>query len=249
MKGPGGAPGRVANALDEKGGGAKCIARGLLIPKRRSRVVLVIALSLGFFLPSEGPRAWHDETHLAVAKSAGYSKWYNATGADMAKIKAGGVEQNNHYCNESLNVPITPSVVMSQIAKYDSAEDTMGHLYGAIVSALRNCRIAVETGKYPQYHLSFAIHYLSDLSQPLHNMPFDDFNMARHGVNDGIVEYEVLDNLNLLESYMYSISLDAEHFEESLASEIARIANISLSLGSTLKRERRNLTRQEAYAK
>jgi hypothetical protein len=26
--------------------------------------------------------AWHDETHLAVAKAAGYYKWYNAAGPD-----------------------------------------------------------------------------------------------------------------------------------------------------------------------
>ena len=32
--------------------------------------------------------AWFDETHIAVAKAAGYQKWYNAAGADMIKLKA-----------------------------------------------------------------------------------------------------------------------------------------------------------------
>jgi hypothetical protein len=35
---------------------------------------------------------WYDETHLVIAKAAGYSKWYNAVGADIAKIKAGSKE-------------------------------------------------------------------------------------------------------------------------------------------------------------
>jgi hypothetical protein len=45
--------------------------------------------------------AWHDETHLAIAKAAGYEKWYNAAGADITKIKAGNVEKKNHYVNNS----------------------------------------------------------------------------------------------------------------------------------------------------
>ena len=43
--------------------------------------------------------AWDDETHIAIAKVAGYRKWYNATGADIAKIKAGNTEGHNHYIN------------------------------------------------------------------------------------------------------------------------------------------------------
>ena len=46
-----------------------------------------------------GAGAWHDETHLAIAKSAGYVKWYNAAGPDVTKIKAGDIEQKNHYVN------------------------------------------------------------------------------------------------------------------------------------------------------
>jgi hypothetical protein len=30
--------------------------------------------------------SWHDQTHLAIAKAAGYKYWFNATGADMTNI-------------------------------------------------------------------------------------------------------------------------------------------------------------------
>jgi hypothetical protein len=51
--------------------------------------LLVFLLLLSF--PSVS-LAWSDETHLAIAKAAGYGKWYNATGADIAKVKAGHIE-------------------------------------------------------------------------------------------------------------------------------------------------------------
>ncbi|MGD0397467.1 MAG: hypothetical protein ABSC04_00990 [Syntrophobacteraceae bacterium] len=50
------------------------------------------AVALTVFLLLSFPNislAWLDETHLAIAKAAGYQKWYNAAGADIAKVKAG----------------------------------------------------------------------------------------------------------------------------------------------------------------
>ena len=37
--------------------------------------------------------AWHDETHIAITKAAGNEKWYNAAGADIAKVKAGSLKK------------------------------------------------------------------------------------------------------------------------------------------------------------
>ena len=41
--------------------------------------VFLVAIFAGNTYP------WNDETHIAIAKAAGYKKWYNSTGADMAK--------------------------------------------------------------------------------------------------------------------------------------------------------------------
>lgn len=68
-------------------------------------------------LPSLG-WAWHDEAHLAIAKVAGYTKWYNSTGADMAKIKAGNVERRNHYVNNPPGTVVTPQMVPEQVSLY-----------------------------------------------------------------------------------------------------------------------------------
>lgn len=46
---------------------------------------------------------------------------------------------------------------------------------------------------------------------------------------------------------MYPVHFRPEHFEEDLAREIARIANISKNLGYRLKKENRNMTKEEVY--
>jgi hypothetical protein len=190
---------------------------------------------------------WHDETHLAVAKASGYNKWFNAAGADMAKIKAGAIEGYNHFFNNPSNVAITPSFIMKQIDRYNNPSHTQGHLYGAILGSLREYKRAFDGGKYAEYHLAFCAHYLADLSQPLHNIPYDDFNRHYHSVNDGIVDENILNDIQKIKKTMYEIRIRPDHFEDDLSKEIARIANNSRKLGHTLKKEKRTMTKEEAY--
>jgi len=46
-----------------------------------------------------------------LLKKSGYEKWFNATGADMAKLKAGKKESLNHYANNPRGTIVTPEVV------------------------------------------------------------------------------------------------------------------------------------------
>lgn len=206
-----------------------------------------IIFFLFLFLVNQKAFGWHDETHLAVAKAAGYTKWYNAVGADITKIKAGPRETHNHYFNNNNNVEVTPEMVLEQANRYNDPNDAEGHLYGAIIGSLREYRKASEAGKYPEYHVAFCAHYVGDLSQPLHHIPYDDFNKAHHQSNDGIVEHEAINNIALIEKHMYAIDLRSDHFEEDLSREIARIADISRMLGHKLRDESRDMTREEAY--
>jgi hypothetical protein len=47
---------------------------------------------------------------------------------------------------------------------------------------------------------------------------------------------------------MYQIKLRPTHFEEDLAKEISRVANLARQLGYKLKKEDRDLTKEEAYS-
>ncbi|MGO9315766.1 MAG: hypothetical protein ACLQBD_00760 [Syntrophobacteraceae bacterium] len=68
-------------------------------PKKRMPVLVTLTIVLFLSFPNLS-LAWHNETHLATAKAAGYQKWYNAAGADIAKVKAGDKEGHNHYSND-----------------------------------------------------------------------------------------------------------------------------------------------------
>jgi hypothetical protein len=213
----------------------------------RDKIIFIVVLLL-FTLPSSNLAfCWYDETHLAVAKAAGYNKWYNAVGADMAKIKANRIESNNHFFNNNDNAEVTPDMVLGQAKKYNDPNDTEGHLYGAIVASLREYTETTARGKYAEYHLAFCVHYVADLSQPLHNTPYDDFNKTHHLVNDGIIDEGILENISKIKEHMYPIALSHENFENDLANEIARVANEARQLGYKLRKENRDMTKEEAY--
>lgn len=206
-----------------------------------------LAASLIILLWAAPVLAWHDETHLAIAKAAGYEKFYNAAGADMIKVKAGMIEIGNHYFNNTAGAVITAETVLQQAALYDQAGDAEGHLLGAIIASLRKYSEVKAAGKYAEYHLAFAAHYIGDLSNPLHHIPLDDFNKAHHAANDGVIDAEALKNLFLIERSMYEIKLAPDNCERDLAAEIARIANMARELAITMRRGGRDMTKGEAY--
>ena len=137
------------------------------------RRLLVFDLAVFFILYFSFPaNAWFDETHVAIAKAAGYSKWFNAAGADMMKEKMGNREGHNHFVNNPRGTIVTVEYVLSQLEKYNKF-DRYGHLYGAIIASVRDYLKEKQKGKYGEYHLAFCAHYVGDLSQPLHNIEYN----------------------------------------------------------------------------
>jgi hypothetical protein len=214
----------------------------------RYRIFHVVLVLLFVGSSSGTSRAWYDQTHLAVARAAGYTHWYNAAAADIAKIKAGPIEDKNHFFNNDRDAGVTAKTVLGQAARYNNPRDDGGHLYGAIISSLREYRKARSAGQYAEYHMAFAAHYIGDLSQPLHNIPHDKFNKRHHAANDGIIDDRVLSHIGEIQKNMHEIALRTDHFESDLAEEIARIANRSHQLGLKLRAENRDMTEKEAYA-
>ena len=184
---------------------------------------------------------WYDETHLAIAKAAGYKKWYLAAGADMAKVKAGHKERLNHFVSIPPETVVTPEMVKKQIRKYDKPGFS-GRLYGAIVASVRDYLEVKKKGKYAEYHMAYCAHYVGDLSQPLHNTPYNDYNKKFHRRTDGLINHDVLDKYQ--EIVVYPIRISSE---EDLIKEIVRIANLSLDKAHQIEAENRLLTPKEAY--
>jgi len=213
------------------------------------KLQILVALSIVMLFASQA-QAWHDHTHLATCKAAGYDMWYHCAGPDIAKIKAGDVESFNHWFNNNEEADITPEMIFKQAGRYNKDSvlfDAEGHLPGAVIASLRAYENDCKTGKYAKYHLVYCAHYIADLTMPLHNIAYDDFNQKHHGVNDGIVEETILNEPGKIKQYMYSVSLSKDNFEKDLAREVARIANLSRKLGYKLRTENRDMTKQEAY--
>lgn len=208
--------------------------------KTIKKIFVILLIATFLLYPAVSP-AWHDETHLAIVKAAGYYKWYNSAGADMAKIKAGHIEGHNHYVNNPKETVITPELVFSQVDKYNTF-DPFGHLYDAIIASLREYQKKAQAGKYGEYHLAFCAHYVGDLSQPLHNIKYNAFNRKYHQDFDGIINKNVMGNLDKIQ--LYKIQINSE---DDLAREIARIANAAKKLGYQLEAENKMLTKEEAY--
>jgi hypothetical protein len=199
-----------------------------------------------FFISHGTSWAWNDVTHMAIAKAADYPRWYYGAAADVAKIKAGSIEEKNHYFGND-GVEITAKIVFDQASRYNNPNDTDGHLYGAIISSLREYKYAQSQGKNADYHMAYAVHYIGDLSQPLHNIAYDSYNKAHHPANDNSAGYDVMDKIGEIQKNIYEIKIRPDHFEEDLAKEVARLANISYRLGIKLRAENRDMSTNEAY--
>jgi hypothetical protein len=203
--------------------------------------ILAIVLT---FLTTINSNAWHDRTHIAVGLLARYDMAYNLAGPDVTKIKAGNVEGYNHYSNNSGADNITGEIVKDQIGRYNMTEkeDESGHLYGAIIGAIRAYQEDKRGGKYAEYHLAFLGHYLGDLCNPLHNTAYDDFNKKRHKDNDAIVEQDITAYLQYIP--IFEIEINSE---EDVINMMIQVANNSIKLGKKIRDENRNMTKDEAY--
>lgn len=133
-----------------------------------------------------GVSGWHDRAHISImeASKIPYSSCL-AIAPDILVTKW-PTEAGNHYTFIP-GTKITTSDVLAQVGLYDK-EDTQGHLYGAVVASTNIVRSKLINGTRPDYSYSFLAHYVGDLSQPLHNSPYDEFNIANHNRIDGIVD-------------------------------------------------------------
>jgi hypothetical protein len=159
----------------------------------------------------------------------------------MIKVKMGDRGEHNHYVNNPRGIVVSPEMVISQVEKYDHLGEYC-HLYGAIIASVRDYIRDKKKGRYGEYHLAICAHYAADLSQALHNTEHDAFNKRYHKAVDGTVNDEALDKLAKIKVYPFQINS-----EEDLANEIARVANLSMTLGYRLEDENRLSTKEEAY--
>jgi hypothetical protein len=189
--------------------------------------------------------AWHDRTHIAVGVAAQFDQAYNLAAPDVAKLKADTVEEYNHWVNNSETTVITKALIKGQIQKYNvgTEREKAGHLYGAIVAAIRAYQDESGAGRFATYHLVYAGHYIGDLSMPLHNIDNSLLDtLPNHYDNDHMIENEVATNMDKIK-----LSPVIIRNEDDLIQNIGLIATKAKDLGYKLVKEKRNMTKEEAY--
>ena len=104
-----------------------------------SREVASLSMILTFMLTATQAEAWHDKTHLSIAEAAGFELWYSSAAPDVAKSKSEfrPIEEKNHYFNNNAQKEVDEAMVLEQVDRYNKTDDEEGHLYGAIIGAVR----------------------------------------------------------------------------------------------------------------
>lgn len=214
-----------------------------MVSNRFVKLISFTLICLSAF--SNASYAWSERTHLAIAKAAGYDKWYNAYSVDLFKHRLGKSEKYNHYFND-MTSQVTTTQVLVQSEPYGKVTGTSGRLYGAIIETARAYRNN-NSNKY--YNLARLSHYIGDLSNPEHNITY---SKIFHDESDQMLEDDLADELfivnsNKIISYMYPVNIRDNYWEEDLAKEIARIANLSRQLGQKYRAASKNMTKEEAF--
>lgn len=104
---------------------------------------------------------------------------------------------------------VIPEMVLAQVDRYSQHAASVP-LYGESIASVRDYIYVKKKGRYAEYHLAYAAHYIGDLVQPLHSTLYNDFNKRNHSKMDGVVNDEVLDNLDKIKIYPNEIKSEQD---------------------------------------
>lgn len=220
------------------------------------RCLIAIILFLGI-MPSTHALAWTDQAHMAMGYAAGFSRFHNCAAVDVSHTVAAinGLSQSDeqaHFFNAPADYVLTAEDAYTQLQFVGRSREECpdGYLLGAILQATRLCRERTASGAYDDEYYAVLLHYVADLSQPLHMSPYDDFNRSFHFSGDDILsdngaEYPVFAAVALADELTVDDELSFAG-EEELLEAVILLASQSQELGRTMRAEQRNITREEA---
>lgn len=219
---------------------------------RSLAVLLILCL-----MPVTSALAWTDQSHMAVGLAAGYREFHNCSSADVSHAVASinGLTQtdnNAHFYNAPADYEITASDVYEQLQHLGqpTSEYPSGYLLGAILQAVRRCKAVTESGAFDEYYYAVLLHYVADMTQPLHIAPYDDFNRANHLLFDKVLEdkeaqYPVF--AAVMQAGRLTVD-DTLRFstEEELVEAIVSAATETQTLANAIRAQERMITQEEA---
>ncbi len=180
--------------------------------------------------------AWDELTHKAVGDIINFDLSNHLSAPDIARAKLGDVELKNHFydCRENLNISI--ALVKSQKSWYNNPSDEDGHLYGAILQSVEDYQKSKLSGKGKSFLLAWVGHYIGDLSNPLHNIEYEQFNKICHAANDSMLESVISSLVDSLKKTVKNNPIVIKN-EDDLAKYIVELASKSKAIGYELSKK------------
>lgn len=224
--------------------------------KKFIRCFTALLLTL-YLLPSAGAFAWTDQAHMAMGKAAGFRRFQNCAGIDIARTVAAinGLPQTDeqaHFFNAPADYEITADDAYAQLQDIGKSREECpeGYLLGAILHTVRLCKEKTESGAFDDEYYAVLLHYITDLSQPFHMTVYDDFNRDFHFACDDILsdtkaKYPVFASVRLAKKLKVNNKLRFET-EEELLEAVIELARQTQELANIMRSEQRNITRKEA---
>lgn len=235
-----------------------------------SRFLTIILIAFAY---STNALAWSCKTHIFIAQEAGIKNPGLVCFADISKNENPSLLGPFHWHNASPNTIVTPDYIdQYQIAegmyvKLSSPEskpiklkvpDPSGVLYWKIVELYQWIKMTKDLEH--DYYLINIAHYIGDLSQPLHNFPYED-KPASDGKAYPEIGFWATENHwefdMALDSYLPLDRKTRKVFQtmitqvkitsiNDLKKEISKIANSSIALANKCYSEKRVITKNEA---
>lgn len=233
----------------------------------------IVTMILGLLLLSTNALAWSCKTHIFIAQEAGIENPETVCFPDLSKKENESLLDPFHWHDASPNTCVTPDyidqyqIIEGMYVKVGYSEskpikirapDPSGVLYWKILELYQKLQRAI--GWEYNYYLSNIAHYIGDLSQPLHNFPYEDkpasdgkaypeiglWAKEHHGeFDDALDSYLPLDE-KTGKTFEIMITKDKVASVEDLKRKISKIANSSITLANKCYSERRIITKDEA---
>jgi hypothetical protein len=230
-------------------------------------VVLIIHLSSPYACP------WSSATHTFIAQKAGIPNPQYANFPDLSRNENYSLLLPYHWHDASPSTVVTPDyidqyqITVGDYVKVGASEskpikikvpDHAGVLYWKILELYQQMKGT--SGWEYDYYLFNSAHYVGDLSQPLHNFPYDNepasdrkiyseigaWSKENHRAFDDVLESSFPLDQKTEKIFDTWIAVPSIKSSDDLKREISKVANHSIALANRCYSEKRIITKDEA---
>ena len=238
---------------------------------KKSITVVIIIASL--FLSTTLCYGWSCKTHTFIAQQAGMKNPEYACIPDEVRHENYNLMLQFHYHSAAPDAVVTPEYIQrynvrTANVREEGKSDTIsikiphnsGVLYWKIVD-LYNRMNDKKPGSYQHnYYLMSIAHFIGDLSQPLHNYPYNKKSAAdgkiyeshgtwatdKHGEFDNALNTTYPLSKEDMDYLLNKINIITVQNSDDINREVANIANSSMALANTCFKEKRGMSKSEA---